>query len=66
MIMEVTREQLLAMAHAVRLTIPEADLENVRVRLSSLLSEMEEIEREIGREMDETDPVPPVYPHEEF
>jgi hypothetical protein len=64
--MELTREQLCAMAGAIGLDIPEADRENVRLRLSTLLSEMEAIERELGREMDRTEPVPPVYPHEEF
>ena len=64
--MELTTEQLRAMAGAIGLDIPEADRENVRLRLSTLLSEMETIERELGREMDCTEPVPPVYPHEEF
>ena len=59
--MELTREQLVAMAHAVSLEIPEADLENVRLRLSALLTEMEAIERELGAEMDKVDPVPPVF-----
>ena len=64
--MELTTEQLPAMAGAIGLDIPEADRENVRLRLSTLLSEMEIIERELGREMERTEPVPPVYPHEEF
>lgn len=64
--MNITREQLVAMAQAVGLTIPEADLENVRVRLTTALAAMEEIERVLGAEMDRVDPVPPVYPHEPF
>ena len=59
--MELTREQLAAMAHAVSLEIPDADIENVRLRLSALLTEMEAIERELGAEMDKVDPIPPVY-----
>ena len=59
--MELTREQIVAMAQAVSLEIPEADLENVRLRLSTLLTEMEAIERELGSEMDKVDPVPPVF-----
>ena len=59
--MELTREQIIAMAKAVSLDIPEADLENVRLRLSTLLAEMEGIERELGSEMDKVDPMPPVY-----
>ena len=59
--MELTREDIAAMAKAVGLTIPEYDVENVRLRLSALLSEMEAIERELGAEMDKVDPVPPVF-----
>lgn len=64
--MELTAEQVRAMAQAVNLDIPEADFNNVMLRLSALLVEMDKIERELGAEMDKTEPVPPVYPHEEF
>jgi len=63
---EMTVQQLREMARAVQLDIPEADIENVRLRLSTLLAAMEEIERELGAEMDRTEPVPPVYPRESF
>lgn len=58
--MELDKGQLVAMARALSLEIPEADLENVRLRLSALLTEMETIERELGSEMDKVDPVPPI------
>jgi hypothetical protein len=64
--MELTKEQLRALAAAIGLEIPEKDSENVRLRLSGLLTEMEAIELELGREMDRTEPVPPVFPHEDF
>ena len=64
--MDIDKEQLLAMARAVSLEIPESDVENVRLRLSGLLTEMEAIERELGAAMDAVEPVPPVYPREEF
>jgi hypothetical protein len=64
--MELTKDQLLAMAHAISLDIPDQDIENVRLRVSTLLTEMEGIERELGTEMDKVEPVPPVYPREEF
>jgi hypothetical protein len=63
---ELDKEQLLAMARAVSLRIPDSDIENVRLRLSGLLTEMEAIERELGAAMDAMEPVPPVYPREEF
>ena len=59
--MELTRADIEAMARAVSLEIPEADIDNVRLRLSALLTEMEAIERELGAEMDKVDPVPPVF-----
>ena len=58
---EFSREDIEAMARAVSLEIPQADVENVRLRLSALLTEMEAIERELGVEMDKVDPVPPVF-----
>lgn len=64
--MELTREQIRAMADAIGLEIPEADLNNVMLRLSTVLTAMEQIERELGAEMDKTEPVPPVYPREEY
>lgn len=64
--MELTTDELRGMAKAVSLELPEADLENVRVRLSTLLTEMEKIEADLGAEMNAVEPVPPVYPREEF
>jgi hypothetical protein len=64
--MELTAEQVRALAQAVNLEIPAADFNNVMLRLSALFAEMDNIERELGAEMDKTEPIPPVYPHEEF
>jgi hypothetical protein len=57
-------EDLRAMARAVKLEIPDADIGIVRMRLETLLAEMDVIESALGAEMDRLDPVPPVYPHE--
>jgi len=54
------------LARTVDLDIPEEDLDNVTIRLSALFSAMESIELELGAEMDEVDPVPPVFPHEDW
>ena len=62
--MELTREQLRAMAGAIQLEIPEADLNSVLLRLTAGLTAMEAIERELGTEMDKVEPVPPVYPND--
>lgn len=61
---ELTRRHLRDMANVIDLDIPEADIENVRLRLSMLLKAMDEIERELGTAMDRTEPIPPVYPRE--
>ena len=63
--MELTREQVRAMADTIKLEIPEADRNNVVLRLSAALTAMEGIERELGPEMDKVEPVPPVYPNDE-
>lgn len=63
--MKVDREQLKALAAAAGLEIPEADFENVRIRVQSLLTAMEAIEAELGERMDAVEPLPPVFPREE-
>ena len=63
---QLTAQQLREMAGLLGLSIPDSDIENVRLRLSTLLAAMEEIERALGAEMDRVDPVPPVYPREPF
>jgi hypothetical protein len=64
--MNLSTADIVAMARAVDLEIPAADIANVKMRLSTLLTEMQAIERELGSEMDRVDPVPPVFPHEDF
>lgn len=64
--MELTKDDVRNLAKAINLEIPEGDLNTVALRLSSLLDLMEQIEMELGDEMDKVDPIPPVYPREEF
>ncbi len=61
-----TREQARLLAQAVDLEIPEADLDNVTLRTAALLAAMATMERELGAEMDAVEPLPPVYPREDF
>lgn len=63
--MELTKEDVRNLAKIAELDIPEGDLNTVAIRLSSVLSMMEQIEKDIGEEMDRIDPIPPVYPREE-
>jgi Asp-tRNA(Asn)/Glu-tRNA(Gln) amidotransferase C subunit len=64
--MELTKDDVRNLAKTINLEIPEDDLNTVALRLSSALSLMELIEAEMGEEMDKIDPIPPVYPREEF
>jgi hypothetical protein len=64
--MKLTREQTRTLAAAVGLDIPDADLENVTLRTSALLASMARMEAELGAEMDAVEPLPPVFPREDF
>lgn len=64
--MELSIEQIRVLSEVQRLKIPEEELNNVAIRLSTWLTAMEQIEAEMGSRMNEVDPIPPVFPREEF
>ena len=64
--MKISRHQARLLAQTVDLEIPEADLDNVTLRVSALLAAMAEMERVLGEEMDAVEPLPPVFPQEDF
>ena len=64
--MKLTRDQVKLLAATVDLEIPDKDLDNVTIRVASLLSAMESIEAELGEEMNSVEPLPPVFPREDF
>ena len=64
--MKLSRDQVKVLAAAVDLEIPETDLDNVTIRVSALLSAMENIEAELGEAMNAVEPLPPVFPREDF
>ena len=64
--MEIGKNDVLNLAKIIGLQIPESDLNAVALRLSGLLALMNEVEKDLGDEMDRIDPIPPVYPREEF
>ncbi len=64
--MILTEDDIRYMSKAINLDIPDSDLNTIALRLSALLSVMEEVEKDFGPEMDEVDPIPPVFPREEF
>ena len=64
--MKLTREQVRGLSVAVDLEIPEKDLDNVTIRVASLLTAMEQIEAELGDAMNKVEPLPPVFIGEDF
>jgi hypothetical protein len=64
--MDLTKQDIRNLARTINLDIPEKDLNTVALRLSGLLTPMEEIEAELGEEMNGVDPIPPVFPREDF
>jgi hypothetical protein len=64
--MKFTREQVKFLAATVGLEIPDEDLDNVTIRVSSLLSSMEAIEAELGEQMNAVEPLPPVSLPEDY
>ena len=64
--MKLKRDQVKLLAATVDLEIPDKDLDSVTIRVASLLSAMEQIEAELGEEMNSVEPLPPVFPREDF
>lgn len=64
--MDISKDDIRNLAKTIDLDIPDADLNTVALRLSGLLALMKEVEKDLGDEMDRIDPIPPVYPREEF
>ena len=50
--MNLTEDDIRNMSRAINLNIPESDLNTIALRLSALLSVMEEVEKDFGPEMD--------------
>jgi hypothetical protein len=63
---EVTSEYVRIMLRFQGIPVPDDEIENIRLRLSLWFQALNDIEDAVGEQMNEVDPVPPVYPHEEF
>jgi len=46
--------------------VPAEDMENIALRLTTWLTAMEKIEAEMSAEINAAEPIPPVFPREEF
>lgn len=64
--MKVTEEYVRSALALQGIPVPESEMQNVFLRLSLWMKAFNEIESALGDKMDEVDPIPPVYPHEEF
>lgn len=58
--MEITREQVRVLCTMQGLTIPDEEIDDVATRMSTWLSAMEQIEQELGDQMNAVDPLPPI------
>lgn len=64
--MALEKERVRQLAAMVDLDIPDEDLDNVTLRISALLASMAKMEEELGAELDAVEPLPPVFPCEDF
>jgi len=64
--MDLSDEQLRMLTKLQGLNVPEEDFTSIQIRLSTWLTAMEQIEAELGPEINKAEPIPPVFPREEF
>jgi hypothetical protein len=64
--MKVSIAQARALLDLQGLAVPEADVEEIALRLSTWLTALDAIEDELGEAMNEVDPIPPVFAREEL
>ena len=64
--MHVTEEYVRSMLALQGIPVPEDEIPNIVLRFSLWMKAFNEIETALGARMNDVDPIPPVYPHEEF
>lgn len=64
--MKVTTDTVRALLAMQQLEVPEAEIDNITTRLATWLQAMDEVEAEMGHLLDQEDPIPPVFPREEY
>lgn len=64
--MKLSPDDVRFLGRTVGLAIPDEDLANVTLRLEALFAAMERLEAELGEAMDQVEPIPPVFPREDF
>ena len=64
--MNITKEQVRVLSEMQGLSVPDDELDAIATRMSIWMTAFEQIEDELGDEMNRTDPIPPVLPHMEM
>jgi hypothetical protein len=64
--MNLSHQQIKQLAMTVGLEIPEDEIGHVLRHLVTLLTAMQEAEDKIGHLLDAVEPIPPVFPYEDF
>lgn len=64
--MIVSKELVKSLCEMQGLKVPEAEMDNVAIRLSTWMSAMEQIEADMGALIQTVDPIPPVFPKEDI
>lgn len=64
--MELSKDEIRVLTRLQGLTIPEEDFDSIEIRFSTWLTAMEQIEAELGPQINAAEPIAPVYPREEF
>lgn len=62
--MDITKDQVRVMCELQNLAVPDEDLGDIAARMSLWMTAFEQIEAELGDEMNKVDPIPPVYPQQ--
>jgi Asp-tRNA(Asn)/Glu-tRNA(Gln) amidotransferase C subunit len=64
--MNLSHEEVEALAKTIGLEIPPEEFAHVMRQLAAVLAAMQEAEDRIGHLLDAVEPIPPVFPHEDF
>lgn len=64
--MKLTEDQVRVLCQMQGLEPPEDEVRNIAIRLSTWLTAMEQVEDALGERMNAEDPIPPVFPREDF
>ena len=64
--MDVSLDQVRVLCELQGLKPSEDELRTIATRLSTWLTAMEQVEAELGERMNTLDPIPPVFPKEDF